>query len=181
LLRHAAFTNIWLATALVVPQLLLVFIFFYWPTGEALYWAFTLEQPFGGSNQWVGWLNFSTVFKDPKYWNSVQVSIIFAVATTAIIISVSLFLALLVDRRLPGHQIYSFAYFIPYAMAAPAAGLAFRFIFSPNAGFVAAINDWFPNIWNPATDDTWLNSACRETNRGKLVTAPRDFSLLCPR
>jgi len=152
LLRHAAFTNIWLATALVVPQLLLVFIFFYWPTGEALYWAFTLEQPFGGSNQWVGWLNFSTVFKDPKYWNSVQVSIIFAVATTAIIISVSLFLALLVDRRLPGHQIYSFAYFIPYAMAAPAAGLAFRFIFSPNAGFVAAINDWFPNIWNPATD-----------------------------
>jgi sn-glycerol 3-phosphate transport system permease protein len=152
LLRHAAFTNIWLATALVVPQLLLVFIFFYWPTGEALYWAFTLEQPFGGSNQWVGWLNFSTVFKDPKYWNSVQVSIIFAVATTAIIISVSLFLALLVDRRLPGHQIYSFGYFIPYAMAAPAAGLAFRFIFSPNAGFVAAINNWFPNIWNPATD-----------------------------
>jgi sn-glycerol 3-phosphate transport system permease protein len=152
LLRHAAFTNIWLATALVVPQLLLVFIFFYWPTGEALYWAFTLEQPFGGSNQWVGWLNFSTVFKDPKYWNSVQVSIIFAVATTAIIISVSLFLALLVDRRLPGHQIYSFAYFIPYAMAAPAAGLAFRFIFSPNAGFVAAINNWFPNLWNPATD-----------------------------
>ena len=152
MLRHAAFTNIWLATALVVPQLLLVFIFFYWPTGEALYWAFTLEQPFGGSNQWVGWLNFSTVFKDPKYWNSVQVSIIFAVATTSIIIVVSLFLALLVDRRLPGHQIYSFGYFIPYAMAAPAAGLAFRFIFSPNAGFVAAINDWFPNIWNPATD-----------------------------
>ena len=152
MLRHAAFTNIWLATALVVPQLLLVFIFFYWPTGEALYWAFTLEQPFGGSNQWVGWLNFSTVFKDPKYWNSVQVSIVFAVATTAIIISVSLFLALLVDRRLPGHQIYSFGYFIPYAMAAPAAGLAFRFIFSPNAGFVAAINNWFPNLWNPATN-----------------------------
>ena len=152
MLRHAAFTNLWLATALDVPQLLLVFIFFYWPTGEALYWAFTLEQPFGGSNQWVGWLNFATVFKDPKYWNSVQVSIVFAVATTAIIISVSLFLALLVDRRLPGHQIYSFGYFIPYAMAAPAAGLAFRFIFSPNAGFVAAINNWFPNLWNPATN-----------------------------
>ena len=64
----------------------------------------------------------------------------------------ALFLALLVDRRLPGHQIYAFAYFIPYAMAAPAAGLAFRFIFSPNAGFVSAINDWFPNVWNPATD-----------------------------
>ena len=152
--RHAAFTNLWLATLLVLPQLLLVFIFFYWPTGEALYWAFTLEQPFGGSNQWVGFLNFSTVFKDPKYWNSVTVSVIFAVATTLIILGTSLFLALLVDRRLPGHQLYSFGYFIPYAMAAPAAGLAFRFIFSPNAGFVAAINQWFPGLWNPATDGT---------------------------
>lgn len=152
--RHAAFRNTWLATLLVAPQLLLVFIFFYWPAGEALYWAFTLEQPFGGSNQWVGLLNFETVFGDSKYWDSVIVSIVFAVTTTAITIAVSLGLALLVERQLPGHQIYSFGFFIPYAMAAPAAGLAFRFIFAPNAGFVAAVNSWFPGLWNPATDGT---------------------------
>ena len=152
--RHAAFSNTWLATLLVAPQLLLVFIFFYWPAGEALYWAFTLEQPFGGSNQWVGLLNFQTVFGDAKYWDSVVVSIVFAIATTAITIATSLGLALLVERQLPGHQLYSFGFFIPYAMAAPAAGLAFRFIFAPNAGFVAAINSWFPSLWNPATDGT---------------------------
>lgn len=148
--RHAAFSSKWLAALLVAPQLLLVFVFFYWPTGEALYWAFTLEQPFGGSNQWVGMQNFNTVFGNPKYWDSVAVSFIFAIATTAITLVTSLGLALLVDRRLPGHQLYSFAYFIPYAMAAPAAGLAFRFIFAPNAGFVALVNDWFPGFWNPA-------------------------------
>lgn len=152
--RHAAFSNVWLASLLVLPQLLLVFIFFYWPAGEALYWAFTLEQPFGGSNQWVGLLNFKTVFNDPKYWNSVTVSIVFALATTALTIVTSLGLALLVERQLPGHQIYSFGFFIPYAMAAPAAGLAFRFIFAPNAGVVSAINGWFPGLWNPATDGT---------------------------
>ena len=74
--KHAAFSNTWLAVLFVLPQLLLIFIFFYWPTGEAMYWAFTLEQPFGGSNQWVGLLNFETVFADPKYWNSVLVSIL---------------------------------------------------------------------------------------------------------
>jgi sn-glycerol 3-phosphate transport system permease protein len=152
--RHTAFTNPCLAILLVVPQLLLIFIFFYWPTGEALYWAFTLEQPFGGSNQWVGLLNFNTVFTDAYYWNSVEVSIIFALATTALSIGISLGLALLVDRQLPGHQIFSFGFFIPYAMAAPATGLAFRFIFAPNAGFVAIINNWFPGLWNPATDGT---------------------------
>jgi sn-glycerol 3-phosphate transport system permease protein len=150
--RHAAFSNSWLAALFVLPQLLLVFIFFYWPTGEALYWAFTLEQPFGGSNQWVGMQNFNTVFGDPKYWNSVVVSIIFAITTTLLTLSISLGLALLVDRRLPGYQLYSFGYFIPYAMAAPAAGLAFRFIFAPSAGFAATLNNWFPGIWNPATN-----------------------------
>lgn len=150
--RHAVFNNWWLALLLAAPQLLLVVIFFYWPTGEAVYWAFTLEQPFGGSNQWVGMLNFNTVFGDPKYWNSVWVSIVFAIAATALTLAVALILALLVDRRLPGHSIYAFGFFLPYAMAAPAAGLAFRFMFAPNAGFMSAVNQWVPGLWNPATN-----------------------------
>ena len=59
---------------------------------------------------------------------------------------------LFVDRRLPGHQVYKFTYFLPYAVAAPAVGLAFRFIFAPDAGFVSAINQFFPDLWNPALD-----------------------------
>nr|WP_246329276.1 ABC transporter permease subunit [Chthonobacter rhizosphaerae] len=133
---------------------MLVFVFFYWPSGEALYWAVTLEPPFGGSNQWVGWMNFETVFADPKYWNSVRVSVIFALLTTALSLAIAVLLALFVDRRLAGHQIYKFTYFIPYALAAPAVGLAFRFIFAPDAGFVSAINRVFPNLWNPALDGT---------------------------
>ena len=72
--KRATFSNLWLAAAFIAPQILLVFIFFDWPSGEALYWAVTLEPPFGGSNQWVGCLNFETVFSDPKYWGSVRVS-----------------------------------------------------------------------------------------------------------
>ena len=56
--KRATFSNLWLAAAFIAPQILLVFIFFYWPSGEALYWAVTLEPPFGGSNEWVGWLEF---------------------------------------------------------------------------------------------------------------------------
>ncbi|WP_075218149.1 carbohydrate ABC transporter permease [Mongoliimonas terrestris] len=150
--KRATFSNLWLAAALVAPQLLLVFVFFYWPSGEALYWAFTLEPPFGGSNQWVGFLNFSTVFSDAKYWASVRVSLIFALVATVLSLAIAVLLALFVDRRLPGHQVYKFTYFLPYALAAPAVGLAFRFIFAPDAGFVSAINRAFPDLWNPALD-----------------------------
>jgi sn-glycerol 3-phosphate transport system permease protein len=150
--RRVYFSNAWLGWGLVVPQLLLVFTFFYWPAGEALYWAFTLEPAFGGTNQWVGWLNFQTVFADPRYWNSVTISIVFAVSTTALAMLFGLLLALFVDRQLPGYTVYRFLYFLPYAVAPPAVGLAFRFIFAPDAGFVAGLNHWFPGLWNPAFD-----------------------------
>jgi sn-glycerol 3-phosphate transport system permease protein len=150
--KRATFSNLWLAAAFIAPQILLVFIFFYWPSAEALYWAVTLEPPFGGSNEWVGWLNFETVFSDPKYWGSVRVSLLFAAAATIISLVIAALLALFVDRRLPGHRVYRFSYFLPYALAAPAVGLAFRFIFSPDAGFVSAINRVFPDLWNPALD-----------------------------
>lgn len=148
--KRATFSNLWLAAAFIAPQMLLIFVFFYWPSGEALYWAVTLEPPFGGSNQWVGLQNFMTVFEDPKYWNSVWVSLTFAFSATVLSLAIATLLALFVDRRLPGHQVYKFTFFLPYALAAPAVGLAFRFIFSPDAGFVSVINRAFPGFWNPA-------------------------------
>jgi len=53
--RRAYYRNSSLPWLLIAPQLLLVLVFFYWPTSQALYWAFTLEQPWGGGNSWVGW------------------------------------------------------------------------------------------------------------------------------
>ena len=150
--RRATFGSTWLAAALIAPQLILVFIFFYWPAAQSLYWALTLEPPFGGGNQFVGLQNFATVFSDNLYWNSVRVSLLFAFCSTALTLTMSLLLATFVDRQLAGYRIYRFAYFWPYAIAAPAVGLAFRFIFAPDAGFVSAINRVFPNLWNPALD-----------------------------
>jgi sn-glycerol 3-phosphate transport system permease protein len=150
--KRATFDNLWIAGALIAPQLLLVFVFFYWPASQAIYWAFTTQPPFGGSNQWVGLQNFQQIFSDYVYWNSVIVSIVFAILSTSLSLSIGLLLAVMVDRQLPGYSTYRFMYFWPYAIAAPAVGLAFRFIFAPDAGFVSAINYWFPNLWNPALD-----------------------------
>lgn len=148
--KRVTFNNLWLAALFVAPQILLVFIFFYWPAGQSLYWALTLEPPFGGSNQFVGWQNFETVFGDDKYWASVRVSLLFAACSTALSIGFALVLALVVDRQLSGYKSYRFAYFLPYAIAAPAVGLSFRFIFAPDAGFVSGA---FPG-WNPALNGT---------------------------
>lgn len=148
--RRAHFNNLWLAGLLITPQMLLVIVFFYWPATQALYWAFSTQPPFGGANQWVGWQNFSEIFSDKVYWNSVQVSTLFAIMSTTLSLALALLMALMVDRQMAGYRVYRFIYFWPYAIAAPAVGLAFRFIFAPDAGFMSAINQFYPNLWNPA-------------------------------
>jgi sn-glycerol 3-phosphate transport system permease protein len=152
--KRTLFTNKWLGMALVLPQVLLIFTFFYWPAGQALYWAFTLEQPWGGGNEWVGTANFSHLLGDTVYWNSILTSLIFAFSATALAMGVALTLALLVDRELRGFRVYRTIMVWPYAIAAPALGVAFRFILAPEAGFMAYINHIVPGLWNPALNGT---------------------------
>ncbi|UPG73850.1 ABC transporter permease subunit [Roseomonas gilardii subsp. gilardii] len=147
--RRALFRSRWLPWALVLPQLLIIFVFFYWPTGEAFYWAFTLQQPWGGGNTWVGWQNFAEVFGNAAYWHSVAISIFYAFATTALAVAASLLLAVFVDRELRGSRAYRLALVWPYAIAAPAIGIIFRFIFDPRAGLFSFLNAVAPGSWDP--------------------------------
>ena len=148
-MRRAYFKNNWIAALVVAPQLLIIFIFFYWPTAQAMYWAFTLEQPWGGGNEWVGFENFQAILTDDRYWKSVRVSVIYALATTTLAIGMALILALFADRQLSGYKGFRIGLIWPYAIAAPAIGLAFRFIFNPSAGVASYLNQAFPDIWNP--------------------------------
>lgn len=148
-MRRAYFKNNWVAALVVAPQLLIIFIFFYWPTSQALYWAFTLEQPWGGRNEWVGFENFVFLLSDDRYWQSVRVSVVYALATTALAMGMALILALFADRQLRGYKSFRIGLIWPYAVAAPAIGLAFRFIFNPSAGVASYLNFAFPGIWDP--------------------------------
>jgi sn-glycerol 3-phosphate transport system permease protein len=147
--KRALFDNTWLAAALIAPQVLLIFTFFYWPTGEALYWAFTLERPWGGGNDWVGFANFGSILDSAIYWSSVVKSMVFAFATTGLGMGLALVLALLADRELRGYRFYRTVLVWPYAIAAPALGLAFRFILAPHTGVMAIFNHFWPGIWDP--------------------------------
>lgn len=148
--KRAVFKSWWLPILFALPQLVLILFFFYWPVAAVVGWAFTLEPPFGGAAEFVGLANFQEALSDPFYWNSVAVSLIFAVVGSLLCIAIGLVLALAVDRQLPGSGFFRFLYILPFAIAGPAAGLAFRFILSPERGLAASLNAISPDLWNPA-------------------------------
>ena len=152
--KRVTFSSTTIGLIFVMPMLLLIFVFFYWPSAQAVYWAFTLEQPWGGGNTWVGFDNFRALLSDPIYWGAVRRSLVFGLASTAIAMGLALMLALITDRELRGNQIYRTVFVWPYAIAAPALGLAFRFILAPEAGLLSVLNHVWPGIWNPALNGT---------------------------
>ncbi len=152
--KRAIFRAKWVGIAFIVPQILLVFTFFYWPAGQALFWAFTRQQPWGGGNEWAGLSNFTDILTDSLYWSSVGLSFAFAFFATGLSIGSALILALLVDRELRGNRFYRTIFVWPYAIAAPALGLAFRFILSPDAGMMSFFNHFWPGIWDPRINGT---------------------------
>ncbi|MDL2398478.1 carbohydrate ABC transporter permease [Rhizobium mayense] len=137
-----------------VPQILLIFTFFYWPAGQAVYWSLTLQQPWGGGNEWVGLDNFRSILANPDYWNSVTLSLTFAAITTTLSMGGGLLLAALTDRQLKGSKIYRVVLIWPYGIAAPALAMAFRFILAPEAGFMAVVNHYWPGLWDPGLNGT---------------------------
>ena len=152
MIKRVLFSNRRLPYLLILPEVLLILVFFYWPSFTALFWAFTLEPPFGGHAQWVGLDNFRELFSSAAYYNSALVTLIFALWTTLLSMGLALILAIFVDRVVRGLIVYRAALMWPYAVAAPAAAVAFQFIFQPGVGFFAFLNDIWPGIWDPNID-----------------------------
>ena len=78
--KRARFRSAWLPYALILPQLALTLVFFFWPAGQAVYQSLYIQDAFGGNLQFVGFANFRDLFNDEHYLASFQVTAVFSVA-----------------------------------------------------------------------------------------------------
>lgn len=146
---RVVFPNKVLPYLLVGPQLAIVLVFFYWPAGQALYQSMLREDPFGLRSQFVWFDNFSKVLSDPNYINSLQVTLIFSVATAALSMVVALLLAVMADKVVKGRGVYRTLMIWPYAVAPAIAGMLWLFMFNPSIGTLAVGLRWMGIAWDP--------------------------------
>ena len=67
---------------LVLPQMVIVIIFFFWPAAQAVWQSFFIQDAFGSRLIFVGFENYLKLFADPAYGESFVVSTAFALAVT---------------------------------------------------------------------------------------------------
>ena len=135
--RSTWFKGWGLPALLLAPQLLIVLIFFYWPSVRAVFSSFLLEDAFGQSAEFVGLENFERLFADSDYADSFGITIVFSVLVTSIGLSVSLVLAWFADRAIKARYVFRTMLIIPYAVSAAVAAVLWSFLFAPSVGVVA--------------------------------------------
>lgn len=146
---RVVFPNKLLPYLLLSPQIAITLVFFYWPSGQALYQSTLREDAFGLKTQFAGLANFRAVLADPNYLHSLQVTVVFSLATAVLAMSVALFLATAAETVVRGRGIYRTLLIWPYAVAPAIAGMLWLFMFNPAMGTFAymlrrAGYDWDP-------------------------------------
>ena len=146
--KRAVFKSRWLPYALLLPQLAVTLIFFFWPAAQAVYWSTLVQDAFGVSQEFVWFDNFIELFRDPLYLASFKVTAIFSVLVAGLGLSISLLLAVMADRVVRGATGYKTLLIWPYAVAPALAGILWMFLFNPTLGIVAHGLRKFGIEWN---------------------------------
>jgi multiple sugar transport system permease protein len=118
----------------LLPNLVLVAIFLLVPLAMSFYYS---TQKLGslGTSQFLGINNYSDLFSDSVFWESVENTAIFTIVTVPVGTVLGLGLAVLLNGLLPGRILYRSIIFLPLVISGVATGVLGQWMFDENNGF----------------------------------------------
>ena len=147
--KRAIFSSKALPYVLLAPQLLVTLVFFYWPASQAVWQSFLLQDAFGLRTDFVFLENYRALLLRADYYQAMATTAIFAIAVTALSLTIALLLAVQADKHIKGAGVYTTLLIWPYAVAPAVAGLLWLFMFQPSLGVVARGLRQLGIDWNP--------------------------------
>ena len=128
----------WRSLAWVVPALVLLLVFVYYPIVDNLRLSLFSWNAFSVAPTFVGFDNYRTAFHDPIFWTALRNNTVFAIVSLVLQVGFSLVLAAVLEEfvhaRLRG--ILRTIYFIPAVISITVAGILFSFLYNPEIGLV---------------------------------------------
>ena len=150
----AVFRSRGLPYLLLLPQMTIVAVFFFWPAAQALFQSLYMQDPFGLSREYVGLENFVLLFRDREYLWSIAASFLFGSAVAVCSLAAALLLAMSVSGVRKAGGFYKTMIIWPYAVAPVVAGVLWMFLFNPTAGTISWVLRRLGIDWNYLLIDT---------------------------
>ncbi len=145
-MREAGF-----AYMLLLPSLLFLATFTYWPIIRSVYFSFHDVMLGDSKIIYLGLENYQRLLEDRLFWKVLGNTVFYTVLTVPLAIGCALLMAVALDSKLRGMAIYRSAFFYPVMIPSVAAGMVWVFLYSANYG---PINQGLALLGLP--DKAWL-------------------------
>ena len=125
----------------LLPAIVLFFLFVIYPIFQSVYYSLFNWKGFGPAVDFVGLENFKNILKDQVFMIALRNGFLIIALSLLAQLPLSLALAVLVGRDLPGRVIFRTIFFLPYVLSEVIAALMWLFILNPDPdrGFINAV------------------------------------------
>ena len=145
----------------LLPYLLLFVTFVIVPAVFGIWislhnWDFLLPgKPFVGLENYTALVDPEAVQFEP-FWQSMQATAVFTVASVPFLVTIPLGLAVLLNRQFPGRTFFRATFFAPYVLGVAVIGLMWRYLLDPSFGAVNGVLNLvgLPSV-NWITEQPW--------------------------
>jgi multiple sugar transport system permease protein len=124
------------AAFLLLPAFGLFAVFTAYPFLYAAKLSLTQWDGLNTAQKFVGLGNYRALLHDAEFIHSMKVTAIYTVGVTAASIAIGLLLALALNRKLAGRNVYRTVFFTPVLTATVAAAVVWQLLFDPFTGIV---------------------------------------------
>ncbi|MBP8637561.1 MAG: sugar ABC transporter permease [Dictyoglomi bacterium] len=141
----------------ISPWLIGFLLFMAGPMIASLYLSLT-QYNMVSIPQWVGLKNYIDLAKDPLFWQSLKVTIIYSIFSVPLGIITSLILAILLNQKIRGLAWFRTIFYIPSVISGVAVSLLWMWIFNPEFGILNYLLWKIFKIQGPAWlfDEFWV-------------------------
>ncbi len=114
----------------LAPALLVIAVFVLYPIVAVVYYSFT-DYSIVTPPEWIGLKNYQQLVQDPIFWQALRHSFVYLLVTPTLIF-LCILLAIVVNRKLPGINVFRALYYIPVISGSIAVGIAWRLMLDTN-------------------------------------------------
>lgn len=123
------------------PAIVLFLLFVVYPIFQSVYYSLFSWKGFGPAVDFVGLDNFKNILSDKVFMTALRNGVLIILFSLLFQLPLSMALAMMVGRNLPGRVFFRTIFFMPYVLSEVITALMWLFIYNPDPdrGFINAV------------------------------------------
>jgi N-acetylglucosamine transport system permease protein len=123
----------------LTPAIILYLVFVIYPYIRSMYNSLTSWKGVSTHQPFVGLYNYDRMIHDELFWNALSHNIQYLIIIPIVTITLSLFLAFMINQRVHFNKFFRVTYFFPQVISIISIGVLWSYVYHPTIGILTSL------------------------------------------